>query len=175
MDAHETALSHDNARLREENERLDVELRRAIADAMQAWEQAGSDRADLNQALSELATARADAAVYRQALEVAKPVLERYEPCGYYCDESVGHVDHPATYAVATALNGSYSGAALLSELAAARADAAALREAIDNVMWMAYEYAQAGGSGGPEMRDYQALEQVLAAYDERKEHGNAI
>jgi len=52
----------------------------------------------------ELAALRAENATYRQALEVALPVLERYEPCGYYCNASIGHVDHPATTTVASVL-----------------------------------------------------------------------
>lgn len=30
------------------------------------------------------------------------------------------------------------------------------------SVMWMAKEHAEAGGSGGPEMRDYRAAEEIL-------------
>lgn len=36
--------------------------------------------------------------------------------------------------------------------------------EAADRVMWMAKEYAEAGGSGGPEMRDYTEAETVISA-----------
>lgn len=30
-------------------------------------------------------------------LEELQPFLNKHEPCGYYCDESMGHVDHKFT------------------------------------------------------------------------------
>lgn len=30
-------------------------------------------------------------------LEAIRPFLEKHEPCGYYCDERVGHIDHRFT------------------------------------------------------------------------------
>lgn len=72
--------------------------------------------------------AEADAAAYRQALEVAHPVLDRHEPCGYYCSEDVGHVDHPATATVGHVLINRKAGAKLLAELNAAREIVEALR-----------------------------------------------
>lgn len=71
---------------------------------------------DLVSLQTRLTDAEADAAAYRLALEVARLVLERYEPCGYYCNESVGHVDHPATSTVVSALTARTAGAALLEE-----------------------------------------------------------
>jgi hypothetical protein len=47
------------------------------------------------------------------------------------------------------------------------RAENKRLREALvaaENVMWMAESYAEAGGSGGPEWRDYTSAVNTIAA-----------
>lgn len=62
LTAHLRAVHSERDRLRAEVDRLGTELRRALADAMQAWEQAGSARSAYNATLNELEAARADAA-----------------------------------------------------------------------------------------------------------------
>lgn len=49
----------------------------------------------------------------------------------------------------------------------AAESERDRLREALnaaDSILWMAREYAEAGGSGGPEMVDFTAAEQAVRA-----------
>lgn len=31
----------------------------------------------------------------QEALQLALPLVEQHEPCGYYCSEEHGHMDHP--------------------------------------------------------------------------------
>lgn len=31
----------------------------------------------------------------QEALQLALPLVEKHEPCGYYCSEEHGHMDHP--------------------------------------------------------------------------------
>ena len=31
----------------------------------------------------------------QEALQLALPFVEQHEPCGYYCSEEHGHMDHP--------------------------------------------------------------------------------
>lgn len=59
----------------------------------------------MEEAARTIEALEAAVAQQRTALETALPVLERHEPCGYYCDEAIGHVDHPATHAVRHALH----------------------------------------------------------------------
>jgi len=114
--------------------------------------------------VEEIERLQADAAAYRQALETAQPVLERHEPCGYYCDEAIGHIDHPATYMVVTALNGSFSGVALLAELEAARRVIAAARAVAADARRPATGYTD---EVVLVLRDpLVALRAALAAYD---------
>lgn len=43
-----------------------------------------------------------------------------------------------------------------------AYAKVAEIRAAAQSILWMAKEYAEAGGSRGPEMRDYLAAKKVI-------------
>lgn len=42
-------------------------------------------------------------------VENIRPFVEKYEPCGYYCDEAVGHVDHRFANWIGVLLNDEYS------------------------------------------------------------------
>lgn len=42
--------------------------------------------------------------------------------------------------------------------------DVAEALAAAQGVLWMAREYAEGGGSGGPEMREFEAVEQTVSA-----------
>jgi hypothetical protein len=81
-----------------------------------------------------LAAMRAEGAEQLAALELALPILEKHEPCGYYCDEDHGHIDHPATYAVYRAVNQHPLGAALVEELAGLRQSNASLHETVEEM-----------------------------------------
>lgn len=113
MDAHETALSLDNARLRAEIDRLGAELRTALADAMMAWEQAGADRVAYNTTLNELDAAQADAAALREALWVPQDEKGTLYCC--LCENR-----YPEHYETCIA-SLSHPGAVLLTELEALR------------------------------------------------------
>lgn len=60
---------------------------------------------------------KAAAAEQLAALELALPILGQHEPCGYYCDEDHGHVDHPVTHEVYRVINEQPIGATLLAEV----------------------------------------------------------
>jgi uncharacterized coiled-coil DUF342 family protein len=55
-----------------------------------------------------------------------------------------------------------YMGAVRTMEAGAKETDR--LREAARSILWMAKEYAEAGGRGGPEMRDYEAAAEIIDA-----------
>ncbi len=47
-----------------------------------------------NPAQQHIATLEAVLAEAQEALQLALPFVEQYEPCGYYCSEEHGHLDH---------------------------------------------------------------------------------